>query len=101
MPCRHEAHMRSKQGIRRSWAYLENDPVKIQCRQEEALHTENSLEMRTMHRLSPLMKLRPKTANERPASVRKGATHYRDTEEGYGHIGEDGSRGEIRKVPEP
>jgi len=31
------------EGIRRSWAYLENDPVKIQCRQEDALHTEGTL----------------------------------------------------------
>ena len=95
-------------GIRRSWAFLENDPVKIQCRQEDELHTEGSLEMRTMHRLSPLMKVRPKTATPqstaRSTRSKPGALiaalnkpHYRDREDNYGHIGEDGSRGDIRK----
>lgn len=106
-------------GIRRSWAYLENDPVKIQCRQEDALHTEGTLEMRTMHRLSPLMRMRPKTAkpltnhngqniggrsngpnigpNQKKKRPMTAKPHYRATEENYGHIGEDGSRGDIRK----
>jgi len=80
-------------GVRRSWASLENDPVKIQLRQEDLVHTKGTLENRTMMRLSPLMKMRPKTAIPRPVSTRN---HFRDTEEGYGHIGEDGARGDIR-----
>jgi len=80
-------------GIRRSWGSLENDPVKIQLRQEDLVHTKGTLENRTMLRLSPLMKMRPKTANPRPISSRN---HFRNTEEGYGHIGEDGARGDVR-----
>jgi len=85
-------------GCKRSWQFLENDPVKIQLRQEDALHTQGSLEQRTMHRLSPLMKLRPQTpaSQRRPVSAFSGSKHFRPTEEGYGHIGEDGTRGDVR-----
>jgi len=80
-------------GIRRSWAYLENDPVKIQLKQEEVLHTEGTLENRMMTKLNPLMKVRPKTATPKLASTRG---HFRKTEEGFGHLGDDGSRGDVK-----
>jgi len=80
-------------GIRRSWAFMENDPVKIQLGQEDTVHTEGTLENRTMTRLSPLMKVRPKTANPRPLTSQP---HFRKTEEGYGNLGEDGTRGGVR-----
>lgn len=82
-------------GIRRSWAFMENDPVKIQLQQEDTVHTQGTLENRTMTRLSPLMKRRPKTAASRPGT---SMPHFRATEEGYGHLGEDGSRGGIRSA---
>merc|ERR1712054_634153 len=93
-----------EKGLKKSWLLMESDPVKIQLRQEDLVHTKGTLENNTMTKLCPLMKSRPKTAKSRPGS----AMSFTDIERGFrtgwkdgapapvqgpGLLGEDGSRG--------
>lgn len=94
-------------GCKRSWAFLENNPVKIQLRQEEELHKSGTLENRTMNKLNPLMKSRPKTATPKLPSSRKfwGAGGWKSSNQvaaeaiygrNWGQLGEDGAAGDVR-----